>query len=76
MAPQVPELVAQDPAPDEGLHPHVASAHAQVVASPGVGAPVLLDEYGSSAHLQEPSPKRDEKKNLNDLTFEALKCAV
>jgi hypothetical protein len=56
VAAQVPELVAQDPAPDERLHPHVASAHAQVVAPASVGAPVLLNEDGGSAHFQETAP--------------------
>jgi len=61
VAAQVAELVAEDAAPDEGLHPHVAGAHAQVVAPSGVGAPVLLDEDCGSSHFQETAPIEGKK---------------
>jgi hypothetical protein len=56
MTAQVAELVAEHAAPDERLHAHVASAHAQIVTSTRVRSPILLDEYGGSAHFQESAP--------------------
>ena len=57
MTAQVLELVAQHPRADEGLHPHVARAHLDVLFAAVVGPEVLLDEDSGGAHLEETASK-------------------
>ena len=51
VAPEMLELVAEDPGPDEGLHPHVAGPHLLVLFLAVVGPEVLLDDHRCAAHL-------------------------
>ena len=50
------ELVAEDPGPDHGLHPHEASSHLSIFPPAIVGTECLLDLDGGLSHLEEPSP--------------------
>ena len=52
---EVFELVAEDPRPDHGLHPHEASPHLSVFPPTVVSPECFLDQDGGGSHLEEPT---------------------